>query len=184
MRCFVGVPVEPLLGVELLSLRDDMLAGLGGGCPRAVPAANFHLTLAFLGEQPDDSVTLLDALLAELAGRHHALVQPLEQVSLFPDNRARLLAAHGPGTPALLSLAEDLQQRLADTLPGYQPERRTFRPHVTLARLDLPVVPAPLRVVALPLRVEALVLYRSDQVNGKTVYRLLRQAELPGARVR
>jgi 2'-5' RNA ligase len=175
MRCFVGVPVEPLLGVELLSLRDDMLAGLGGGCPRAVPAANFHLTLAFLGEQPDDSVTLLDALLAELAGRHHALV---------PDNRARLLAAHGPGTPALLSLAEDLQQRLADTLPGYQPERRTFRPHVTLARLDLPVVPAPLRVVALPLRVEALVLYRSDQVNGKTVYRLLRQAELPGARVR
>ncbi|HCJ65458.1 MAG TPA: RNA 2',3'-cyclic phosphodiesterase, partial [Alcanivorax sp.] len=44
MRCFIGIPVPPALAATLTANPVPPTA-------RPVPAANLHLTLAFLGER-------------------------------------------------------------------------------------------------------------------------------------
>ena len=177
MRAFVAVPVSSKLALELLAVRDDLLADIPSSQPRAVPAANFHLTLAFLGDIDADRVDALDALLSTVAAECMPFQQPLTEVAAFPTARDRIVAAQGRAVDDLSVLHRRLWQRLS--MSGFeQRDEQALRPHVTLARLRLPVVP-PVRVACqLMLDVTALVLFESVQRQGRAVYRPLRRAEL------
>ena len=95
---------------------------------RAPPAANLHLTLAFLGA----------VSAARLARVRQLSAPPVERFVLSIDTlgfrqRARLLwAAPGTVPPALLELESWLWRELAEL--GIPRERRAYLPHVTLAR--------------------------------------------------
>ena len=115
---------------------------------RPVPPANYHLTLAFLGNQPVD---LFDAIVAAAATVRAAPFElTLERYGHWPKPRVFWI---GPSpvsseeAATALSAPAGLAAQLWDRLEvlGLRREPRPFRAHVTLARkvAALPEVPPP-----------------------------------------
>jgi len=160
-----------------LSVREDLVewargaavaaraAGSSRGAVRLLDAESLHLTLCFLGSRPVDEIEALAAALAACAE------QPCE-LSVgaplwLPTRRPHALAVEVHDHEGELAL---VRQRLSEVLSGasaWRPERRRFRPHITLARVRrgagdrsgheraLPATPR------LSFTAEAIVMYRS-----------------------
>lgn len=107
------------------------LAGLQKGIKgRKTRHANLHLTLAFLGEQPESSLTILQRILDELTVPDMHLV--IDRIAYFA--RQRIAWAGMRQAPESLL---GLQQALCVALEhgGIAFDRRdAFKPHITLAR--------------------------------------------------
>jgi 2'-5' RNA ligase len=97
----------------------------------------WHVTLAFLGEQP--AAEPFD--LAEVARRHAPFTLRLESAGTF--GGAVLWAGLGGDTGALRSLAVDVQQACREA--GAELEVRPYHAHLTVARGRRLRVPARLR---------------------------------------
>jgi RNA 2',3'-cyclic 3'-phosphodiesterase len=100
---------------------------------RLVPPESLHVTLAFLGSTDADLVPAIAAAL-DLAGSLAPRLV-LGEALLLPPRRARVLSAALEDADGAL---ETLQARVSDALEAtgaYAPEKRPFRPHVTVARL-------------------------------------------------
>jgi RNA 2',3'-cyclic 3'-phosphodiesterase len=92
-----------------------------------------HLTLAFLGHRLESEVETIDGVLHEAAGPAPRLA--LADALLLPPRRARVLCAEVDDMDGTLAA---LQRRVSDGLAAagvYEPEKRPFRAHVTVARL-------------------------------------------------
>lgn len=156
---------------------------------RPVAPESLHVTLAFLGHRPEEEIEAI----AEVVRRSVApapWVELLDPVGRPPRGRARLYAlpALSPGAEALQA---GLQQGLVEA-GFYEPEKRPFWPHVTVARVRSeargsrrPAVvseapgPIPLEL-AEPRTSVRMTLYRSDLQPGGARYVPLAQVELPG----
>jgi 2'-5' RNA ligase len=99
---------------------------------RAVGPESLHITLAFLGNRSGEEAERVAAIMEESVGPA-PLVELLDPVARPERGRARLLAL-----PALSPSAELIHQQLAGPLVAgglYEPEKRPFWPHVTVARV-------------------------------------------------
>ena len=123
-RLFVGLAPPPAAQAELASAA----AALGHG-GRAVPAANLHLTLAFLGSIEDGPAQAVEQALAGVRGEPFTLA--LSKVGHFPRPRV-LWCAAVPAPGALYALQGAVAKALAGA--GVELESRPFAPHVTVAR--------------------------------------------------
>ena len=146
---------------ELARWRDALVAGHAD--LRPVREEALHVTLAFLGYRAEKEVeAIADAMRSAATGEAPLLVPG--EVMPVPPRRARLFALDledSDGTCARL------QQAVSDALEAgrfYEPEKRPFWPHVTLARVKrnqraapLPSDPPPLE----PFRAPQVTLYRS-----------------------
>ncbi|MQS12795.1 RNA 2',3'-cyclic phosphodiesterase [Streptomyces kaniharaensis] len=130
MRLFVAVlpPVEALQG---LSDAVAPVRGLPGADRlRWTTVEGWHLTLAFLGQVPEDRLPELEAGLADVADVHPAHRLRIAGAGRFGD---RVLWAGVEGqTWALRRLAEAVYEATADVAGEADPFR--FHPHLTLAR--------------------------------------------------
>lgn len=124
------------LFVALSLPRDlrDRLGGLASGLPGArwVDPDNLHLTLRFIGEVDGREAEDVDAALSGIQGKRFSLT--LSGVGQFGDERRpRALWVGVEPNEAL----ERLQAKIETALQraGLAPEKRKFKPHVTLARL-------------------------------------------------
>ncbi|WP_416899963.1 MAG: RNA 2',3'-cyclic phosphodiesterase [Minwuia sp.] len=129
MRLFVGIPM-PHAVVQQLQLFSGGIPGARWTAPE-----NFHLTLRFIGEADGHQA---EDLIGELS-RIHAPAFPVQIAGLgiFGDKRRqRQLYADIAPQPALSHLAQKCEQ-VAQRC-GFEPERRRFCPHVTLARMKNP----------------------------------------------
>jgi 2'-5' RNA ligase len=131
---------------------------------RRVPAASLHVTLCFLGHRPAAEVDAIGAAVASVAAPVADL--RLAAPAWLPPRRPRVLAADldDPGG-ASVALQAALSADLA-ALGVYTPERRPFRPHVTVARVRQgrraragPLGPLP--GAGAPFAAAALTLFRS-----------------------
>lgn len=105
-------------------LRDDAL--------RPVPAESLHLTLCFLGSTPREQLADAERQLQRLRPRRVPLALRCEVVAK-PPRRPGLFALEAESQEAV-----ELQGKLASALAAaglYEPERRPFWPHVTVARV-------------------------------------------------
>jgi len=99
---------------------------------RPVGTESLHITLVFLGITPEEEVERIAAAIEEAAGPA-PLVELLDPVARPTARRARLFAL-----PAVSPGAEQMQARLSELLVAaglYEPEKRPFWPHVTVARV-------------------------------------------------
>ena len=97
-----------------------------------------HLTLKFLGDQPESRLADLSAALATTAGRHHELLMTVGGVGAFPNfRRARVVWMGVSQEPRLELLHHDIE--VAFEALGCELEGRPFRPHLTLARVREPL---------------------------------------------
>ncbi len=131
---------------------------------RPVPAANLHLTLAFLGAQKRQWLPVLSALLAQLPSTAFTL-----EIDTYAYFRKHRIAWAGPTSPpaALALLHQSLWQALMPLSLSLKADPG-FRPHVTLAR-DAAPVSTPL---TMPVRwkVGEIALVESIAVQGGVRY--------------
>ena len=125
MRAFFAIPM-PDAARDVLLQAQRQLAGLEG--VSWTPAANFHLTLAFLGEIDEVEAHAARTRLAEVAFEREPI--RIDGLSAFPCVRgARVLWAGIAGAERQLA-ALALALRSPDPGIGAEP----FVPHVTIGR--------------------------------------------------
>lgn len=155
---------------------------------RPVRPRSLHVTLAFLGWTAEKEVGRLGEIVREVAGRAPSL-RLGDPVQRPERGRARLFAL-----PVESAVTVELQAALQERLVAaclYEPEKRPFWPHVTVARVRREERgkqrPAPVKKLpgALPkglLRAfdgVRLTLYRSELQPQGAQYTPLAQVELP-----
>jgi len=180
-----------------LDLPDDLREGvvawgaeaLADSALRPVAPESLHITLAFLGYRPEKEIERIAAAVEESAGPA-PWVELRDPEQRPPRGRARVFAlpAISPGAEALQA---GLEQRLVEE-GFYEPEKRPFWPHVTVARVrpeargsKRPAVvsepPGPLpQGLCEPRIAVRMTLYRSVLQPSGARYVPLAQVELPG----
>lgn len=161
MRLFAALPLDGAGIRELVRYRQGLeRMGVRGNFTRP---ENLHITLAFLGEQPE----------------WETAAEALETVEIVPSLlRLDRLDSFGKGgilgicpseDAPVRSLAADVEKALRAA--GFDLENRRFRAHVTLCRdLQAPkgcVLPPP---PAVEVPVEEIVLYLSHRPKGRLTY--------------
>ena len=126
LRVFVAIDLPDHVREELRILQQGLNIG------RRVPAENLHLTLSFLGEQPDEAIV----------EAHQAL--STVHVCAF-DLRLAGVGTLGGRMPQVITAEvlqcddlNDLEKRIVRSLrsAGLTFKKQRFRPHITLARLQ------------------------------------------------
>jgi 2'-5' RNA ligase len=162
MRCFVAIDLPDEARAALEAVQDQLRVG------RVSDPETLHLTLAFLGEQPD--AALEEMHLALEAMRAAPFTLQLRGLGTFGGRSPRVLWAGVEPQPALRALHEKV--RGAAHVAGIELPRERFRPHVTIARFGERLQPGELdkltgflsrfeQFPAPPFEVEEVVLFRS-----------------------
>ncbi len=125
-RLFTGLEIPPAIAAELAAYRGGL------GSARWVEPANYHITLRFIGDIDDGTARDVIEALGEARRREPVLVT-LDGLSAFGGGKPRSVHARAKATPELTEVYAE-QERLV-TRAGLEPERRKFKPHMTLARL-------------------------------------------------
>jgi 2'-5' RNA ligase len=133
MRLFAALPLPPSTVQALTALQSGWREA---GWPlRWVAPSSLHVTLRFFGEVAPAVAGPLGSMLDDAARGTGSVT--LEPVALrpFPGGaRARLVWLELAAEPALELLAHRVEVGAAAL--GIAPARETFRPHVTLARVE------------------------------------------------
>ncbi|MGN6202433.1 MAG: RNA 2',3'-cyclic phosphodiesterase [Solirubrobacterales bacterium] len=156
---------------------------------RPVAPESLHITLAFLGSRPEEEIEAIAVAVRESAAPA-PWVELRDPEQRPPRGRARVFAL-----PAISPGAEALQAGLQEKLVNegfYEPEKRPFWPHVTVARVRSEArgsrrpavvseppgaIPEELEEPRLAVR---MALYRSELQPTGARYVPLAQVELPG----
>ena len=185
-RLFVALDLPDEVRDGIVAWGGDALAD---PALRPLPPESLHVTLAFLGYRPEKEIERIAEAVRQGVGPA-PWVELLDPVQRPPRGRARLFAL-----PALSPGAEALQAGVQGKLVEggfYEPEKRPFWPHVTVARVrpeargsrrpavvSAPpgVIPEGLKEPRLAVRVS---LYRSELQPTGARYVPLAQVQLPG----
>ena len=180
-RLFVALDLPQEARSALGAWRDELVAGRLD--LRPARQDQLHVTLVFLGWQPEsDAGTIAAATIAAAGGFAPPRLTPAG-VRGLPPRAPRLFA---------LDLADEdgragaLQGAIAGSLAQerfFRPEKRPFWPHITLARVkrgaraaQLPGLPAPPE----PIEAAELTLYRSTLRPQGAIYEPLARRRLDG----
>lgn len=131
MRAFVAIDLPEAVTAALARVQSALPAG------RPLAQENLHLTLAFLGDQPEAALEGLHYELDVIRAAPFAL--QLSGLGVFGGDRPRVLFADVAPEPALT----DLHGRVKGALhrAGIVAPRERFHPHVTLARFGAGAAP-------------------------------------------
>jgi 2'-5' RNA ligase len=124
-RLFVGIPLPSMIRARL--------AGLCSGIPGArwVAPENMHITLRFIGTVGGGEAEDIHERLSQIQSPAFALT--LANVGCFESGRkVHALWVGVNREPYLIRLADKVDSAIVRA--GIMPERRKFKPHVTLAR--------------------------------------------------
>ncbi len=189
IRTFVALPL-PAAWIEALESAIAELKLASDGNVRWVRPDGIHLTLRFLGStDPSMKPRILDGLRGRLVG---ATVPELSLAGLgaFPAGRnPRVVWAGVTGDTEALNALHALTEGVATSL-GWPPERRPFRPHLTLGRVRdrasasqrqrIAGAIAAVRVAAplKPWRAEVIRLYQSELTPQGAIYTNLGEVDI------
>jgi RNA 2',3'-cyclic 3'-phosphodiesterase len=150
------VAVEPMRLFIAVNFPNDLRARWGADTAplrsaapalRWVSSAQMHLTVAFLGEQPETVVDGLRATLDAATTGRAPLSLEIQGIGAFPNwRRPRVVWLGIVPAPPLLALAEAVARGCRAL--GIPEEERPFHPHITLARIDGRVPPHRVRQLA------------------------------------
>ena len=152
MRSFIGLDLSAQDKLALENWREKSLPALPSSNarnanqpkvpvrqPKPVPAANFHITLCFLGNINDRQHEAVIANLDDITATPFEVT--LDMTALWQGPKILLAAPTAPPA-SLMSLAASVNS--AARQAGIDVERREYRPHVTLIRNSKEDYPPPL----------------------------------------
>lgn len=174
IRAFIGIdfPREVKNGIYDLQQRLRKYALKG----RWKHLDNFHLTLKFLDEISLTQQAQIDVTLKKLCIDRKPFNLSVTGMGIFDGRETiRVLWLGLAGDiQELQSLHKEIDQSL--THLGFQPEKRRFRPHVTIAqdlvfKCGFDQIQEAIGDVQLGMiRVDSLFLFKSEQVQNKRIY--------------
>ena len=133
IRRFVAVDTSPAVqrrAVQLQAkLRESQVQATW------TDAENMHVTLQFLGDVPDTLIPEVCKRVASAAAPFTPFLVDFSQVGAFPalDRPRTVWIGVGQGAQELVDLQLAIQESLVEM--RFPRERRTFKPHLTLARV-------------------------------------------------
>lgn len=157
-RLFFALWPDPQAAAQLARLSAEVALVAEG---KPVPAAKIHLTLAFLGEVPDERRAA--AVAAASGVRFAPLEVRLDCVGSFRAAQVAWAGSLAPD-PALVALQATLARNLAAA--GFALEERAFTPHLTLARRTRRRLPRA-TIPAIAWQADAFALVRSAPGTGE-----------------
>ena len=176
MRLFIAIRLsQPLVETLKQAQRDMRHQGAEGNFSRE---ENLHLTLAFLGEQPECAVPQLRQAMERAAIAPFALT--LAAPGRFRQERGDVWWVGTQPSLPLEALARRLRRELARV--GFSVDEKPFRAHVTLGRGV--VLPEDFQREALPAcsarqAVAEIALLQSARVGGALTYTPVAVVPLP-----
>lgn len=138
-----------------------------------------HLTLAFLGETPEDKLGLVREAMEAI--RISPFLLHVGGFGYFRREGGDIFWAGVEKSESLAFLHRQLSAQLRDR--GFTLERRGFRPHLTLARqavLKREYDHSVFVVPTMKMAVEKFTLYQSERLGGKLCYTPLFERMLSG----
>lgn len=179
-RLFVGIPVQ--IDSPLASLTAAIKKLRIGADRREMefdwaPVENYHITLNFLGETPEEKLTEISDLIAQVADGFPPFETTLRGVGGFPDeHHARVLWIGARKSRLLSQMQTELATAFASI--GYPLEERSYIPHMTIARTrkarsTKDLVSPYVRTKFGEMNVTSLALFESVMHGAKTHYEIL-----------
>lgn len=130
VACEIPADVRDSIGEVIDRLRDR-----SGTAVRWVKPEGVHITLKFLGEVPERRLPAVKMALQEAVVRHQPFNLEFSNIGMFGGREGlRIMWAGIAGDVLRLeALVRDVNTALS--VVGFQPEKRPFRPHLTLGRV-------------------------------------------------
>lgn len=132
MRLFVAINLDPAVRRAII----EAAAPLRVIAPDLawVREPQLHLTVKFLGEQPDDLAPTLAEALRGIGQRHRCIDAEIGGIGAFPNfRRPRVVWIGVTPAPKLELLHHDVESTCESL--GIPIDGKPFRPHLTLARV-------------------------------------------------
>jgi len=180
LRCFIGVFPNDETKQELSALLKTLKDEVALKHLRWLPLENLHITLRFLGITTEEIIKALITELTQAFKTTQAFTMTLENLHYFPSNRK----------PHVLALAINPQDQLKQlskqteeiiTQHEFEPEKRDFNAHLTLARLknNKPHKLPPLKnTIQIPFNVNTVSLIHSQTLDSGVNYTTLHRWDL------
>ncbi|GAB6180101.1 RNA 2',3'-cyclic phosphodiesterase [Desulfotomaculum defluvii] len=133
IRLFIAIDIPPELKDRLTTVQDS-LKGYTSGV-KWVSQNNFHLTLKFLGDTPEDRCKDIAEAMRQSCQQFSSFTLSLQGLGTFPGRgkpKVLWMGIHGH-KDILLALHSSLDKNLAKL--GFIMESRRYSPHLTLARI-------------------------------------------------
>ena len=131
MRLFVGLDLADNIRVHLQQFVGS-ISGLASDV-RWVGTSSWHVTLKFIGSQPDDGIDKVKIALSVIPS--NPLQLTFAGYRFFPEHKPPQIFAIGiKPNPELVSLAAAVDKALVPL--GIPEETRPYNPHITLARAN------------------------------------------------
>lgn len=127
-RVFIGLPVPSLAAAQLTALLTPNITAQAS----LVAMENLHITLAYLGKIPEETLAVLGDNLANVSELLPQTIR-VNAIAPFPDRQSGVIAAWVEPTTALTSLFSAVQNILAARQLDAD-YHSIFRPHITLVR--------------------------------------------------
>jgi len=134
-RLFWAIPLPGELHDAIAAIQMELARKMPVDAVRWIPPVNVHLTLAFLGNWPQQSVAQMAASVEEAVKELEAFHLHLSTLGAFPNTRQpRVIWL---GVEGELNTLRTLQKAVAQAMThlGWRPENRPFTPHLTIGRV-------------------------------------------------
>jgi 2'-5' RNA ligase len=186
MRAFIAVNIAADVLSEIDKVVERLAKQVRGA--RWVAPHRRHLTLRFLGETDETVLSALSETIDTACRKYPPFTLEVRGIGFFPSaKRPRILWAGAVRPPHVLGQMQNELEEAA-RLHGFEPERRRFSPHLTLARFRRPRYDPALIELAGELDehafgvspVEETVLYQSILKPQGAEYKVLRRFPLQG----
>ncbi len=167
MRMFLALDINDSIRKKLSQLKTSLAKQVKGCKANWVAPENLHVTLKFLGEVEDGKINDVCQAVSEVASRFNAIEFDVKGIAALPESGPLRMFWADVTEPSgeMARLFTEIELALQPL--RFDRERRAFRPHITLARVNRTADPKAAREIVAGLAEENIGHVRA---GGVTIY--------------
>jgi len=176
MRLFIAVNFADEIKTRIVKLQTQLRSqSLRGNFSRR---ENLHITMAFLGETPEEKIQCLFQIMEEIQSPSFDIV--FSRTGCFTHSRKELWWIGAEPDCAGVPLLNSIHDQLLDHLEkeGFTVDKRPFNAHITLGREVSHKDPIILDNPVITVRVDHISLMKSENIRGVLTYTELHRRQL------
>ncbi|MCD6460451.1 RNA 2',3'-cyclic phosphodiesterase [bacterium] len=126
-------PIERILNIYINNYKHSVTDKI-----KWVNSRSIHLTLRFMGEVGEETIALLISVLDEIVTKCEPFTYELNGIGCFPNlSKPRVIfIGAGQGKEQITAIADKIESRIVSSI-GLTPEKKIFKPHITIGRLKI-----------------------------------------------
>lgn len=140
MRLFIAIPLPKEIRWQISAVLEEWKEKYDLRGFRWVPEEQWHITVVFLGDQPESAVSLISGAMARVAQQFTGPSLQFERIEYGPspyEPRMIWLSGSEETSRGLGGIRDVLYDELKKEDMRWEEDWRPFRTHVTMARFDI-----------------------------------------------